>query len=914
MESSPKNFTFYPLLWLAVCFAFGILWAKNANIGWQVYLTVCVVSAFLTTVFIKHKFAPIFLFVAFAAAGSLYFQIENQFVSPNRVKRIYDENRVESGDPIEIEGILQTKPELAVGGFFLILKTEKSIYKQSEIKVSGNVRLFAPIRDDQIRSEYERLNLNYGSRIRVACRLLREDKFLNPGVISQTELLDQKDIDATAIIKSPLLVEKIEDTRAFAPLAWLYERRQNLIIDFKETFSVSTAGVLIASLLGNRYFLDKPTAEVFREGGTFHVLVISGLHITFIGGLTLLFLRFFTDKRLWQFIIASSFLWAYSLAVGADVPVVRATIMFTILLFSQVIYRRGTLLNAFGACALILLVWRPGDIFTSSFQLTFASVGSIVAMAFPLVEKLRAIGSWSPSAETPFPPRVSDGLKSFCEMIYWREAVWQQEIKRNVWTANIFKSPYLKWHKERNLQGVARYLFEAVLVSFVAQAWLLPLTIIYFHRVSLFGVLLNIWVGIIIALESFAAIFTVFIAQISDVLALPFIKLTEILNRLLLSIPNLLTDNGWASVRLPVYSGATRAVYWLYFLPPLVLTVLLNHWKPFALSPKPKVGSLKSKLFSASLIRRVAMSSFLLLLTLIVFHPFSAPKADGRLHVDFLDVGQGDSALVTFPNGETLLVDGGGKRSSDKTFVQNEYEDEPEIFEPDTQTIGEMVVSNFLWEKGYSQVDYILATHADADHIQGLSDVAKNFRVRTAIFGRTPLKNSEFAGLYSILQKRGIESLTVSRGDVLAFGDARVEVLFPEKDANTEAVSDNNHSLVLRIIYGARKFLLTGDIKKEAENNLLNAPEFVQTDVIKVAHHGSLTSSTQYFVDASKAKLAIISVGKRSPFGHPKPEVVKRWKNAGAIVLTTGENGTISVSTDGNDLQLKTFVKEKIFR
>jgi competence protein ComEC len=126
--------------------------------------------------------------------------------------------------------------------------------------------------------------------------------------------------------------------------------------------------------------------------------------------------------------------------------------------------------------------------------------------------------------------------------------------------------------------------------------------------------------------------------------------------------------------------------------------------------------------------------------------------------------------------------------------TQNEYEDEPEIFAPDTQTIGEMVVSNFLWEKGYSQIDYILATHADADHIQGLSDVAKNFRVRAAFFGRTPVKNFEFAELHSILQKRQIESLTISRGDILTFGDAKVEILYPEKDENTEAASDNNHS------------------------------------------------------------------------------------------------------------------------
>jgi competence protein ComEC len=93
------------------------------------------------------------------------------------------------------------------------------------------------------------------------------------------------------------------------------------------------------------------------------------LHITFIGGLTILFVRRFTKKRFWQFLISVTFLWAYSLAVGADVPVVRATIMFTVLLFSQVVFRNGTLLNALGACTLILLIWQPNDLFTVSFQM-----------------------------------------------------------------------------------------------------------------------------------------------------------------------------------------------------------------------------------------------------------------------------------------------------------------------------------------------------------------------------------------------------------------------------------------------------------------------------------------------------------------------------------------------------------------
>jgi competence protein ComEC len=557
-----------------------------------------------------------------------------------------------------------------------------------------------------------------------------------------------------------------------------------------------------------------------------------------------------------------------------------------------------------------LLIWRPNDLFTSSFQLTFASVGAIVAIAFPLIEKLRSIGNWTPTSEEPFPPRISDWLKRFCEMIYWREEVWKREAKRQLWSANIFKSKRFKWLKIRNFQSLTHYIFEAIIVSLIVQACLLPFLIVYFHRVSAISVFLNIWVGIVIALESFAALFAVLFANLSSALAFPFVKLTEVLNWLLVSVPNFFTENSFASFRLPHYSGALKAIYILYFAPVIFLTLALYFWNPFALDSKTQ--TLTSKFFAPNNLKYAA-ASFLLMFALIIFHPFIAPTVDGRLHIDFLDVGQGDSALIRFPNGETLLVDGGGKRNFNQKSNENEDE-ETENFEPDAQTIGERVVSNFLWNKGYSQIDYILATHADADHIQGLNDIAKNFRVRAAMFGRTPLKNAEFDALYSTLQKRSIETVTLRRGDVLEFGTVKIEVLYPESDKSEKAASDNNHSLVLRVSFGSRKFLLTGDIEKETERELLNTPEFLQSDVIKVAHHGSRTSSTGDFIDSTQAKFAIISVGRDSPFGHPHEEVVNRWKNAGAEVLTTGENGTISVSTDGRDLEIETFNKERIER
>ena len=898
----PVNFTYYPLVWLAFCFILGILTAHFFNGSPTFFLVLCLTGVVLTIIFLRHKFNLIFLSMVFIAAGGLCLSIESNTVGATRLKTLFDTNQFKSGDPIEIEGVLQGRPEQAVNGFSILLKTESAFYKGSTVTISGLVRLFVVTDDKQIAEDYEHLNLQDGSKIRAACNLRREDNFLNDGVISQREILDQTDTDAAGSLKSPLLIEKLGEEKTYISAGWLFDRRAALIGEFREHFNISTSGILIASLLGNDNFLDKNTAEIFRAGGIFHILVISGLHITFIGGLLLLTVRLFTKKRIWQFLIVTGFLWSFSIAVGANVPVIRAALMFTILLLSQVIYRNGTLFNALGLCAFIQLIRRPEDLFSPSFQLTFVSVAAIVAMAFPLVEKLHSIGNWSPSAENPFPPNVSLRLRKFCEMIYWRESAWEIEAKQNIWSAKLFKSPYFRQLENRSFQKLLRYIFEAVLISLIAQIWLLPLGVIYFHRVSFFGILLNLWVGIFIAFESFFAVFTVILGSAGNVLTIPFIKLTELFNWLLLCIPSYLVEHNWASDRLPHYTGNLKLIYLIYFGLMAVFTIFLDFWKPFTLTPKSKINSPKLFVFRTFSVL-LAISS-----ALIIFHPFSAPAADGRLHIDFLDVGQGDSSLITFPNGETLLVDGGGKINFNKTYLQNEFEDEPELFEPDKQNIGETVVSAFLWEKGYDRIDYILATHADADHIQGLSDAAKNFRVQGAFFGRTPLKNAEFAKLSAILEKRDVPLIKISHGDVLTFGDVKIEILYPEKTDLADAVSDNNHSVVLRLIYGHRKFLLTGDIEKRTEDELLMTPEFLRSDVVKVAHHGSRTSSCRAFIEATQAEIAVIPVGKESPFGHPHQEVVERWKNSGAKIFTTGERGTISISTDGNDLHLQTFL------
>ncbi|HQU92046.1 MAG TPA: ComEC/Rec2 family competence protein, partial [Pyrinomonadaceae bacterium] len=754
---------------------------------------------------------------------------------------------------------------------------------------SGDVRIFVPLDGLEPQTDLASLNLRSGTTIRTACELLREDQYLNPGVMPRRQLLDQMGIDATCTVKSPLLIEVVGRPSWSSPFDLVYEQRAGLIAEFRERLSPKAAGVMIASLLGDKHYLDRDTADVFRDGGTFHVLVISGLHITFIGGLMFWIVSLFTRNRSSQFVIVCGILWLYTLAVGAEVPVVRASIMFTLLMLGRALYRQGTLLNTLGFCCLVLLAWSPADIFAPSFQLTVVSVAAIVGMAFPLVEKLRSIGSWMPDASSPFPPNVPAWLQRFCETLYWRPHVWDIEKGRQIWRGRIFKSPFRSFTD--GIRVLIAYLFEGILVSLIVQLWMLPLLVYYFHRVSPISVLLNLWVGFVIAAESFAAILAILFGQISNSLALPFAMMTNGLNWLLVEAPGLFSDLGWASFRVPIYPGWGKAIYLVYFIPVIILAAIVYRWDPFALR-RPGRRSLLAAFVSGL--------AALIIAGVIIFHPLSSPRPDGLMHVEFLDVGQGDSTFITFPNGETMLIDGGGRVD----YSSKADEDQP--FEPDVPRIGEMVVSEFLWEKGYSRVDRLVVSHADADHSEGLVDVTRNFSVGEILIGSAPAADSEMAELLTLAGRYNVAVRPISRGGSMDIGGVRVDILWPPHSENAIG-SDNNSSLVMRLTHGDNTFLFTGDIEKEAEAGLLSDGATLRANVVKVPHHGSRTSSTQGFVNAVRPILAVIPVGNRSMFGHPHPEVVDRWRSIGAETETTGSHGTLSVVSDGRSLSWSIF-------
>jgi competence protein ComEC len=899
-------FAQHPLLSLAVTISAGIVLGNFFRFQSKSLLVIALLTGTcLTLITITRLFrnkmtlAGVFLIAAFLCAGLVLSSIESSTAAPNRISRMYDEGLFTYGDPVELTGVLAGQPEPAPDSFYLTLQVERISFKGSERDASGTVLLLAQVREEQVRKEYAALELRHGARVRVVTTLDRDESFRNPGVLPLTEYLDRKGYDATGVVKSPLLIERLDDARVFLPLAWLYEWRQRLEQEFAANFSPETAGVLDAALLGNRYNISRGAAERFRAGGTFHVLVISGLQIAFIGGLVIVITRRLTRRKLLQFVIAVAFMWAYAIAVGADPSVARSALMFTLLVLAPVVWRRTDSLNVIGGAALALLVWQPENLFDPSFQLTFLSVLSIISLAVPVMQRMQRVGSWRPTHETPYPPSCSNWFRVLSESLFWSERQWRVEIAASNISYRLFKTPIAARLERWHIQRLLRFAFAAVVVSASVQIGLLPLMVIYFHRLSIASLALNIFVGILMAALAFVALAALLVSHLSIWVAGPLIILAEKINWMMIHLVDPFTRFSAASIRLPHYAGWAAGIYVLYYLLLGFILFALLRWNP--LRPILITGA---KLFSARTLC-IAGLAFAGVLSVIILHPFSAGRSDGKLHVDFLDVGQGDSALLTMPDGTTLLVDGGGRPK----FNQANDEDGDPVFERDTRSIGEGVVSQYLWSRGLDRVDYILATHADADHIDGLNDVARNFKVRAAIVARTPADDVEFVRFAATMKGADVPVNKIGAGDILGFGNVSAQVLWPPPTLDENASSRNNDSIMLLIRYGEESLLLTGDIERQGEAAVLKEGINIKSDVVKVAHHGSKTSSIEAFVAATRPSLAIISVGRTSMFGHPNRDVLERWRASGAEVMTTGQRGTISVTTDGRTLDISTFVR-----
>ncbi|HLA09425.1 MAG TPA: ComEC/Rec2 family competence protein [Pyrinomonadaceae bacterium] len=896
MTAAPHQQTCcHPLLQLSVAFASGILFANISRPSLSPLLIAAVVATAAGILLQKIPWiSTVVVTLSFFLLGATYHALEKKGVGRDRVTRLFSDRKILPDEPVQLTGMIDGPPAFGPELLFLDLQIQSIRIKETEAHSSGVVRLYLPLRSIEAH-EYDDLELRHGARINVFTSLSRSDRFRNPGVPSFTEFLEMRGYDAIGFVKSPLLVERLDDEAVFLPLAWLYEWRQTLDQKISVTFTETTASIIRAALLGNRGALSASTAERFRDGGTFHVLVISGLHISFIGGVAFLFIRRITEERSLQFVLSTALLWSYTLAVGAGSSVVRASFMFSFVTFAPIVKRRAASMNSMGAAVLVLLALRPVELFDPSFQLTFLSVAAIIAVSLPFTTRMAQIGGWRPSAETPFSP-TTGWFRDVCDLLYWSEKLWRKEVLRTNYSYKLFKNPWATRLERCYLQPLLRYAFNAIVVSTCVQLTLLPLLILYMHRFSLASLVLNIGVGAMMAALLLVAVVTLLISLASPLIAGLLVWLSEGIAWLMVHSVDPFSALRLASIRVPEYTGPFSSIYFLYYIPLIGVAYGIARWNPLG-APDTFSGARRlPRCF------RLFTISQALITAIIIGHPYSPQSTAGHLRVDFLDVGQGDAALITAPDGTTVLIDGGGQPQFRRPGDPKQNGSLQR-----SRSIGEAVVSEFLWNRGLSTIDYIVATHADADHVDGLNDIVRNFAVRAAFVGRPALGDAEYERFSNSLSSAGVPVFSVGAGDIFRFGEVKVLVLHPHKFA-AKAKSANDDSVVLKVELGSRAILFTGDIEKRAEAMLLMMPDRLRADVVKVAHHGSRTSSEARFVGATGAKLAVISVGRNSFFGHPHPDVIQRWRASGARVLTTGNCGAITATTDGSELKVTTFV------
>jgi competence protein ComEC len=675
--------------------------------------------------------------------------------------------------------------------------------------------------------------------VRVTGRIRFPYRLGDIGEFNYQAYLERRGIGATIVIP-PHPRRRMIERIGYAPIfpgSQIEAIREHIRTFIKAGLRYPESAEMMALVIGDRGGIDDALRQRFALTGMAHLLVISGLHLSFVAMAAFAIARLLfglipgmletgrANKA--AALVAAVTVAAYSTIAGHHISTSRALVMVLSYVLAIVADRGREAIASLALAAIVICLMFPGSSADLGFQLSFASVTVIVL-----------------------------GMRHF---LRW----WRNNAPESI-RGDAGAWPY----------RIPAMVAGACAVSFWAMIGTAPLTAFYFNQISFIGLIANVVVVPIMGLCGtvcglIASLLSFFVPGLAAMM---------------------LTAGGWMLALGTWLAGwfLDWPLSWTRIFTPTIVELAIAYglialWlalprpdrTPLPLPPRPLPRGYRFA-FAALLLAAMADAGWW------TWDRYFDPD----LRIAFLSVGQGDAAVVRFPGSRVMLVDAGG------SFAKG--------YDP-----GERIVAPYLWSHKILHVDYLALSHPDFDHFGGFDFIARNFSPNVFWTSGPPRAAPSYQKLLNTLTAAHVRMRSLDGSSApLKIGGVRLRCLGPERDA---AGLRNNTSMVLLIGYGSTTVLFPGDIEAAGERALIEAGGGLHATVLKVPHHGSITSSSEAFLGAVNPELAVISLGYLNRFNFPAPDVIARYQALGIDLLRTDLDGEVELYASRDSARIWTY-------